>query len=299
MPFELSLVVNQHFIFSVWFHIDTTEIVGVEDGAMTIGTPYDLTDKRGFWYMGGRNSEAVKDTFYMEDLDITEQIPIPHEGPDLSDKKYGHCAVNTRLDFESSDSHDTRQVMLIGGSPNGQSVMTYCKQFGKLCQGNESDEFSWRTFDYLNEERQGHVCTGFEHPEEGFTILVTNGNSSNSTEIFLVEQCSKCQENCHDVCSWTYQLKNKSILWMGTKSLVDAAMITFNGVPTILGGMEYDGTNYLSATSHLYQIKDDGEYFEWYPVANLVMKDARYKHSVVSVPVSFLCAEKETTSTER
>ena len=287
-------------VFSSWLRIPTGLVSNsVQDGAMTIGKPDNLLDEASFWHFGGRSPEAVSDTFYLEAL---EEEPLPYPGPKLINASYGHCAINTRLHLESLNDSITSQVLLIGGNPHGQSVKTYCKQQNSinnaLCKGGGADEFAWRDFKDLKEERIGHICTAFEHETEGLTILVTNGNSSNSTEIFLVEKCSTCESNCEKICDWSYELNDKPFTWMGGPPVTDSAMQTLNGIPTIFGGLQFDGIEEASESYRLYHLREVDDEFEWYP-NSYTLKDARQRHSVVAVPLSFLCAEEETTSTER
>ena len=288
-------------VFSSWLRIPTGLVSSsVQDGAMTIGKPDNLLDEASFWHFGGRSTEAISDTFYLEALN---QDPLPHTGPSLTNANYGHCTINTRLHLKSLNDSISSQILLIGGNPNGHSVMTYCKQQNSvnnaLCPGVGEDEFEWRFFNDLIEKRNGHICTVFEHETEGLTILVTNGNSSNSTEIFLLEKCSTCEFDCEKVCNWTYKLNDKPITWVGLSTwVVDSAMLTLNGTPRIFAGMQFDGADYLSASQHMFQLKEYDDEFRWDPMG-IGLENARQRHSVVAVPLSFLCAEEETTSTER
>ena len=75
-------------VFSSWLRLPTGLVSDrVQDGAMTIGNPLDLLDEASFWHFGGRSTEAITDTFYLEALD---QDPVPHTGPPLTNANYGH-----------------------------------------------------------------------------------------------------------------------------------------------------------------------------------------------------------------
>ena len=131
--------------------------------------------------------------------------------------------------------------MVLGGQQmSSKAVSTFCKKTSwnsndMLCEGGENDKFTWSWFHTLNEGRNGHSCTIFDHPVHGLSVLVTNGDKNHSTEIFLVKNCSQCQSDsdCDKVCSWSYDLNGKPIQWIGLYSLIDSAIVTLNGIPTI------------------------------------------------------------------
>ena len=90
-------------VFSSWLPIPIGQLSnGVEDGAMTIGKPSNLLDERSFWYFGGRNPEAISDTFYLEAL---EEGPLPASGPNLIEPNYGHCAMTLCLPLIMGGRH--------------------------------------------------------------------------------------------------------------------------------------------------------------------------------------------------
>ena len=292
-------------LFSSWALIQAGSIgvAASEDGAITIGTPTNLSSTAGFWYLGGREPGALSSTFYMKELDKMDQDHYPIEGPDLSAAKYGHCAVNVKQQYESLDNSEINQIMIIGGHPHEQSVTTYCKRHDlineAMCQEGEPNKFNWAPFKDLNEKRNRHLCTVFQHETEGLIILVTQGEISYSTELFRVEKCSQCKSNCTDVCSWKYDLNGKPIIWMGgSVSLVDSAIAIYNGIPTTFGGMNFDGEAEVSGTTHMYELSEDDDMLKW-AITGHSLKSARKGHAVVAVPLSFLCAEEEATSTER
>ena len=149
-------------LYSNWSAIPTP-IAGAEDGAITIGNGEDLLDTKSFWYLGGKNTDAVKETFY---FNTSEQIPVS-PGPALIEESCGHCAINTRSKFDHEIDEDEVQIMVIGGNPSGSawsSVTTYCKKFDEtkddMCPEGDLEEFKWTRFNDLNEDRNTSI-----HPQ--------------------------------------------------------------------------------------------------------------------------------------
>ena len=81
-------------------------------------------------------------------------------------------------------------------------------------------------------------------------------------------------------------------------------MTTANGIPLMFGGKivadnpDEDDDN----ADTIYRFEDidepESETNEW-KHAGIGMKFERYRHAVVAVPISFVCAEETSTSTER
>ena len=219
---------------------------------------------------------------------------------------YGHCAINTRLNLTSKDNDLSSQIFVIGGEISETSVKTYCNIMTNhnMCKGEgPTDDFAWRDFEHLLEGRKGHSCTLFDHPTYGEIILVAHGWKTHSTEVLRVRDCFMCISECDQVCSWSNNLNGVPIEWIGYGSLLNSAMTTLNGIPTMFGGQYFDGTNWGNETKFVFELIDtsseDGGNIEWRHLLYPGMQTSRQQHTAVAVPLSFLCDDEDKTSTER
>ena len=278
-----------------------SNLVGVEDAAISMGTGNNMSNTESFWFLGGAESS---DTPVTQTLYYNANLPDPFTtGPSMRTARYAHCALNINLDFDGSNEH-TNQVMIIGGNPTFDSVDTFCVKNNDvndaLCKDGSSQSPGWSDFPNLTVERDGHSCTSFNHTKHGLVIMVTQGWTT-SSEVFLVEACSLCKGICTQSCSWQQEL-NGVPLNIDGPAKINAAMATLNGIPTLFGGWLWDWQSpELTETNEVFvfrDVDDDGiEKNEW--KAQYGMKDPRQRHVAVSVPLEFVCAQELTTSTER
>ena len=163
---------------------------------------------------------------------------------------------------------------------------------------NVDEAPQWSNFPDLIDDRDGHTCTSFYHKTFGLAIMVTQGYSTTSSEVFMVQQCQDCGISCETSCSWQSTLNGSSLVVPGPPK-VAAAMTTLNGVPTLFGGSA-DGQS-GEESDHVYQFQvedaDGTPVNEWKPV--VPMNDPRQRHTVVSVPLDFICAQELTTTMTR
>ena len=290
---------------STWFPIETN-ITGAEEGAIALGTGQNMQDDRSFWYLGGHDETLgeVTDTIY---FDTSAQIH-PSEGQSMTRGRHSHCALNVKMDFPPFNQSQN-QVWIIGGKNALKTVETYCqKQEGvneEICSHNE-DGLSWSTVSSLHVDRDGHTCAAFYHKNHGLAILVAYGYTEKS-EMFLIEECSKCIDpGCEFECSWQEELDGIS-LDAHLPKRHDSKMVTLNGVPTVFGGVSFLSQGDTSSGEALNQVvafqdvntsSNDSNTNSWELLIPTV--SYRQRHSVVSVPLDFICAEDVvSTSTER
>ena len=266
-----------------------------------MGTGQNMQDHLSFWYLGGHDEAEgeVTDTLYIDTTDLIHS----KDGEPMTKGRHSHCALNVKMDFAPFNKSQN-QVWIVGGKGAMKTVETYCqKQEGvneEICSHNE-DGLSWSTVSSLNVDRDGHTCTAFYHKNHGLAILVAYGYTEKS-EIFLIEECSKCIDpGCEFECSWQEELDGIS-LDAHLPKRHDSQMVTLNGVPTVFGGVSS-----LSQGESLSQVV---AFQDVDPSSNDIITNSwelliptvsyRQRHTVVSVPLDFLCAEdKASTSTER
>ena len=260
-----------------------------------------MQDTESFWYLGGNDfpdETAVTDTIY---FNTSAQIHRK-EGLPMSKGRQSHCALNVKMDFAPFNKSQN-QVWVIGGVNALQTVETYCqKQTGvneAICS-HDQDGLHWSSVTNLNKDRDGHTCTAFRHKQHGLAILVAYGHSSLEAEIFLIEECSNCIDpDCVFKCSWQLELDGIGLEGQSPKRY-DSKMVTLNGVPTIFGGASTETNEELNQVIMFRDVSpsDDSKINYWELVSHTV--SSRQRHTVVSVPLSFICAEDAvTTSTTR
>ena len=138
------------------------------------------------------------------------------------------------------------------------------------------------------------------HPTYHEVILVSHGWKTHSTEVLRVRDCFMCVSECDNICSWSNDLDGVPIEWMGESSLLNSAMTTLNGIPTLLGGKHFNGTHWGNETNFVFELEfEDGGDIVWKHHVYPGLQTPRQQHTAVAVPLSFLCADEEETSTER
>ena len=258
-----------------------------------------ISNNESFWILGGVTAqpEPPDDTLYFEAK--TSKVS---EGIDLKNGagRHRHCAVN--VEFPVSKGNlvgQWNQVVVIGGKEVGRRVETFCKGSAVLNHtvcNVQTETSNWSEFPSILEARDGFSCTSFQYRDLGAAIMIggglinsTDGNKT-SSEIFLIEQCAL---NGND-CEWRDKINGRPIDIPGLPR-VDAAVTTLNNIPTLFGGA-FNVSGHITATGTVLQFVDTDENGtpgnEW--KINGTMEVPRQQHSVVSVPIDFLCHQETT-----
>lgn len=295
------LIICLHFSVSREWTKISSELLGLEDAAITLGTGTSISNNESFWILGGANAqqEYPDYTVYFD-----AKTPEINKGVDMNNGigRHGHCAVNVEFLVDKQNlTTQWNQVMVIGGKDVGTTAETFCKGAtivnNKVCDV-PYEKFAWSPFPSLLEVRDGHSCTSFNHRVFGSVIMVAGGYQRRSSEIFFIKECALSAFNTVN-CEWQNQINGNPLDIPGLPR-VAAAMTTLNNIPTIFGGVLIDDS-YAQETEAVWKfvdVYDNGSIINQWE-HSWPMKTKRQRHSVVSVPIDFLCYQETETSIRR
>ena len=125
----------------------------------------------------------------------------------------------------------------------------------------------------------------------GIPFLTGNNQVTFGFEIFFVEQCARYGTYCE----WQDEIDGKPLdLLVSPPDRTQ--MITLNGIPTIFGGT-IDG-DICNSVFEFRNVYDNGSIRnEWQQLED--MKTLGSMHTVLSVPIDFICYQGPTTSITR
>ena len=276
---------------------------GLDYGTLTTGTGINIGDKASFWLLGQDNS-GESASYYNYATDENKMYPGDRWPVEIyehdANGRYGHCAVNI-FTFQYKDTEINPQTVVIGGyfsqySDRTEHAITYCIGSpainNSICDVKSEGNHGWSKFPSLNRPRGHHSCTVFDVQQQGQAIIV-NGDVLDS-EIFFLEQCGLWDTKCSWINETNVDTDGMSLEFGREDGIrYRGAMVTLNNIPTFFGGYFY-GSN-----SKVYQFKNDVHSIYYWSLVD-AMASARDSHSVVSVPLDFVCYEHETpSSTQR